>query len=284
MKVPIGIIRANVKSALREDLGRGDVHAAVAPDNEVRHGEIISRSDGVLCGIAWVLEAYRQVSEDVQVECHKSDGETIEPNVAVASIAGPVNVLLAVERTALNFLQLLSGTASRAQSFVKLVEHTQAKILDTRKTIPGLRFAQKYAVRIGGGTNHRIGLFDAFLIKENHIVASGGIKTAALRARKARPDLFLQVEVENLEELEQALNCDVDRIMLDNFSILQLREAVRVSKSYSIHRPKPVQLEASGGISESNVVQVAETGVDFISLGTLTKDIQSIDFSFRISV
>ncbi len=282
MNVPIGTIKANVRAALEEDLGPGDIHAALPSDDSERTGTIISRSHGVLCGTEWANEAYRQVSGNVAVQWHKIEGESIKPSSLIATIVGPSSALLSVERTALNFLQLLSATASQTRRFAHLIEHTQAKILDTRKTVPGLRLAQKYAVRIGGGQNHRAGLFDAFLIKENHIAASGSISNAVSRAREAHPNMFVEVEVESLEELDQALQCDVDRIMLDNFKILQLREAVRISRSFSNLSKKAVELEASGGISESNVVQVAETGVDFISLGTLTKDISAIDFSFRI--
>ena len=282
MNVPTGTIKANVRAALEEDLGPGDIHVSLPSDDSDRHGTIIARSHGVLCGAEWANEAYRQVSKQVEVNWARVDGETIEPSSLIATISGPVSALLAVERTALNFLQLLSATASQTRRFVHLIKHTQARVLDTRKTVPGLRLAQKYAVRMGGGNNHRIGLFDAFLIKENHIAASGSISNAVSRAREAHPDLFVEVEVESLEELDQALQCDVDRIMLDNFKILQLREAVRISRSFSNLRKKAVELEASGGISEANVVQVAETGVDFISLGTLTKDTSAIDFSFRI--
>ena len=283
MDVPISTIKANVLAALQEDLGTGDVHSALTLENTERQGFIISRSHGILCGCAWADEAYRQVSPQVRIEWKRSDGDSMSPNDPIASISGPVNTLLAVERTVLNFLQLLSATATRTRDFVQLIEHTQARVLDTRKTVPGLRIAQEYAVRCGSGTNHRFGLFDAFLIKENHIAAAGGIEQAVRRARTSHPKMFVEVEVETLEELEQALRCDVDRIMLDNFKILQLREAVRLARGYSGNRKRPIQLEASGGISRSNVVQVAETGVDYISLGTLTKDVTAIDFSFRIA-
>lgn len=282
MEVPINIIRSNVAIALEEDLGSGDLHQELVREAGSVSGTIISRSNGILCGKAWVDETYLQVSSEVSVEWKKEDGSPLSPEDPVASISGPASALLAAERTALNFLQLLSGTASRTQEFVSLVAHTQAKILDSRKTVPGLRLAQKYAVSIGGGTNHRIGLYDAILIKENHIAACGGIVEAVSQARNAHPDVFVEVEVETTDELVQAIRCEVDRIMLDNFSILQLREGVRIAGSFSKFQQKTIQLEASGGINRSNVVQVAETGVDYISLGTLTKDIASLDFSFGI--
>lgn len=284
MDVSIDIIRSNVACALEEDLGTGDLHQEMLQGAEAVTGSIVCRSGGILCGQAWVNEAYRQVSNEVSIKWAKEDGSSLVPDDLVASISGPASALLSVERTALNFLQLLSGTATRTQEFVSLVAHTQAKILDSRKTVPGLRHAQKYAVSTGGGINHRIGLFDAILIKENHIAACGGIEKAVSRARDAHPDVFVEVEVENTDELVQAIRCKVDRIMLDNFTVLQLREAVRLAGSYSKFQDKPITLEASGGVSRSNVVQVAETGVDYISLGTLTKDIESLDFSFGICV
>lgn len=284
MDVSIDIIRSNVACALEEDLGTGDLHQEMLQEAESVTGSIVCRSGGILCGQAWVNEAYRQVSNEVSVEWKIEEGSPLVPDDLVASISGPASALLSVERTALNFLQLLSGTATRTQEFVSLVAHTQAKILDSRKTVPGLRHAQKYAVSTGGGINHRIGLFDAILIKENHIAACSGIEKAVSRARDAHPDVFVEVEVENTDELVQAIRCKVDRIMLDNFTVLQLREAVRLAGSYSKFQEKSIELEASGGICRSNVVQVAETGVDYISLGTLTKDIESLDFSFGISL
>lgn len=284
MDVPIDIIRSNVACALEEDLGTGDLHRELLEESGSVTGSIICRSGGILCGQAWVDETYLQVSNEISVEWKKEDGSLLVSDDLLASVFGPVSALLAAERTALNFLQLLSGTATRTHDFVSLVAHTQAKILDSRKTVPGLRYAQKYAVCTGGGINHRIGLFDAILIKENHIAACGGIEEAVARARVAHPDVFVEVEVENTDELVQAIRCKVDRIMLDNFTVLQLREAVRLAGSYAKFQEKSIELEASGGINRSNVVQVAETGVDYISLGTLTKDIESLDFSFGISL
>ncbi len=283
MDVPIDIIRSNVASALEEDLGTGDLHSELLEESGSVTGSIICRSGGILCGQAWVNETYRQVSNEVYVEWKKEDGSLLVSDDLLASVSGPASALLAAERTALNFLQLLSGTATRTHDFVSLVAHTQAKILDSRKTVPGLRWAQKHAVCTGGGINHRIGLFDAILIKENHIAACGGIEEAVSRARTAHPDVFVEVEVENTDELVQAIRCKVDRIMLDNFTVLQLREAVRLAGSYAKFQEKSIDLEASGGINRSNVVQVAETGVSYISLGTLTKDVESLDFSFGIN-
>ncbi|MCY3884143.1 MAG: carboxylating nicotinate-nucleotide diphosphorylase [Gammaproteobacteria bacterium] len=283
MDVPIEVIRSNVAAALEEDLGTGDLHKDLILDDSPVRGTIITRSSGILCGTAWVNEVYRQVSEEVSVEWIHEDGAALNPNDQLASISGPPSALLAAERNALNFLQLLSGTATRTREFVQLIAHTKAKILDSRKTIPGLRLAQKYAVSVGGGTNHRIGLFDAILIKENHIAACGGIQSAVYRAREVHPGVFVEVEVENTDELVQAIRSKADRIMLDNFKVLQLREAVRLARSYSTFADEAIELEASGGIDRSNVVQVAETGVDCISLGTLTNDVESLDFSFGMS-
>lgn len=264
-------------------MGTGDLHKDLVLDDSPVTGTIITRSTGILCGMAWVNEVYRQVSNEVSIEWNHGDGVSLNPSDQLALIEGPPSALLAAERTSLNFLQLLSGTATRTREFVSLVEHTKAKILDSRKTVPGLRLAQKYAVTCGGGTNHRIGLFDAILIKENHIAACGGIEAAVVRARDKHPGIFVEVEVENTDELVQAIRSKADRIMLDNFTILQLREAVRLARSFATFEDNPIELEASGGIDRSNVVQVAETGVDFISLGTLTKDIESLDFSFGLA-
>ena len=283
MNVPIEVIRSNVAAALEEDLGTGDLHKDLVLDDSPVKGTIITRSRGLLCGTAWVNEVYRQVTEEVSVEWSHEDGATLNLGNQIASISGPPSALLAAERTALNFLQLLSGTATRTHEFVSMIAHTQAKILDSRKTIPGLRLAQKYAVACGGGTNHRIGLFDAILIKENHIVACGSIEAAVSRARDKHAGVFVEVEVESTDELVQAIQSKVDRIMLDNFTVLQLREAVRLARSFATFEDKSIELEASGGISLSNVVQIAETGINFISLGTLTKDIASLDFSFGIT-
>ncbi|MCY3883681.1 MAG: carboxylating nicotinate-nucleotide diphosphorylase [Gammaproteobacteria bacterium] len=283
MNVPIEVIRSNVAAALEEDLGTGDLHKDLVLDDSPVRGTIITRSRGLLCGTAWVNEVYRQVTEEVSVEWSHEDGATLNLGNQIASISGPPSALLAAERTALNFLQLLSGTATRTHEFVSMIAHTQAKILDSRKTIPGLRLAQKYAVACGGGTNHRIGLFDAILIKENHIVACGSIEAAVSRARDKHAGVFVEVEVESTDELVQAIQSKVDRIMLDNFTVLQLREAVRLARSFATFEDKSIELEASGGISLSNVVQIAETGINFISLGTLTKDIASLDFSFGIT-
>ncbi len=281
--VPIEVIRSNVVAALEEDLGTGDLHKDLILDDSPVTGTIITRSGGILCGTAWVNEVYCQISNEVAIEWSYEDGASLNPGDRLASISGPPSALLAAERTALNFLQLLSGTATRTREFVSMVAHTKARILDSRKTIPGLRLAQKYAVATGGGTNHRVGLFDAILIKENHIAACGRIEAAVARAQDKHPGTFIEVEVENTDELVQAIRSKVDRIMLDNFAILQLREAVRLARSYSTFEGKSIELEASGGIDRTNVVQVAETGVDYISLGTLTKDIKSLDFSFGMT-
>ncbi len=282
MKVPHDVVQANVATALREDLGSGDVHASLVASDSPQRGIIISRSNGVFCGRQWVEETYRQVCDTASVKWECDEGGTIAPDQNLATITGPGSVLLTAERTALNFLQLLSATATRTRHFTKLIEHTSARILDTRKTLPGLRDAQKHAVRVGGGVNHRMGLFDAILLKENHIAACGGLEPAITRAREQHPTMFLEVEVDSLDQFDQAMRFDVDRIMLDNFSLAQIREAVRMASNYLRIGSNPVELEASGGIDESNIVQIAETGVDYVSLGTLTKDVTAVDLSFKV--
>ena len=268
------IIRG-VTDALAEDVRDGDITAALVPANELSRARVITREDGIFCGRAWVEEACRQVDPDLQVLWEVQDGDRVQPNQALYFIEGSARSMLTAERTALNFVQLLSATATLAQRYAALVSHTRAKILDTRKTIPGLRLAQKYAVLAGGGHNHRIGLFDAFLIKENHIAAAGSIHAAVETAKTHRPNAPIEIEVENLGELKQALDAGAHRVMLDEFSLDETREGVALAANQ-------IELEASGGINFDTIVPVAETGVDFISIGDITKRVKPMDLSMRI--
>ena len=268
-------VRRNVADALREDLGPGDINAELIAPSTRAVARIVTRDPGVLCGQPWVTEACRQVDPSVELRWNSTDGQRLAAGDLLAELEGPARSLLSVERTAINFLQLLSGTATRTRAFVDAVATTRAVILDTRKTLPGLRVAQKYAVRVGGAKNHRMGLFDAFLLKENHIAAAGSIAEAVATARRHHPDKLLQVEVESIAELRQSIDAAVDRVLLDNFDIARLREAVAVAKGR-------VGLEASGGITLATVAEIAQTGVDYISVGALTKDVRPLDLSMRI--
>lgn len=271
-----GHIQFSVATALREDIGDGDITAELIDENTSTQATIISRESATLCGSAWVDEVFKQLSGDVEISWATSDGDLLTADQELCTITGPVRALLTGERTALNFLQLLSATATATRRYVDLIAGTGARLLDTRKTIPGLRAAQKYAVLCGGGCNHRYGLYDAFLIKENHILAAGSITKACARARELHPGKLLEIEVETLGELEQALSTGVDRVMLDNFALPALRQAVELND-------KRVQLEASGGVDENSLRAIAETGVDFISVGALTKNVIAIDLSMRIA-
>ncbi len=261
--------------ALQEDVATGDITARLIEENAQASARIITREDGVLCGKAFVNETFRQVDSRCQLTWQASDGDAIAADSLLCRITGPARALLTAERTALNFLQLLSGTASTAARYAARVAHTRVTLLDTRKTIPGLRLAQKYAVTCGGCDNHRIGLFDAFLIKENHIAAAGGISAAVLAARQIAPDKPVEVEVENADELKQALDAGADRIMLDNFSVPDLKAAVAYTNGRA-------QLEASGNVTDETLVSIAETGVDLISIGALTKHVTALDLSMRM--
>jgi nicotinate-nucleotide pyrophosphorylase (carboxylating) len=261
--------------ALQEDVATGDITARLIAENAQASARIITREDGVLCGKAFVNETFRQVDSSCQLTWQASDGDAIAADSLLCRITGPARALLTAERTALNFLQLLSGTASTAAHYAARVAHTRVTLLDTRKTIPGLRLAQKYAVTCGGCDNHRIGLFDAFLIKENHIAAAGGISAAVLAARQIAPDKPVEVEVENADELKQALDAGADRIMLDNFSVPDLKAAVAYTNGRA-------QLEASGNVTDETLVSIAETGVDLISIGALTKHVTALDLSMRM--
>jgi len=261
--------------ALQEDVATGDITARLIAENAQASARIITREDGVLCGKAFVNETFQQVDSSCQLTWQASDGDAIAADSLLCRITGPARALLTAERTALNFLQLLSGTASTAAHYAARVAHTRVTLLDTRKTIPGLRLAQKYAVTCGGCDNHRIGLFDAFLIKENHIAAAGGISAAVLAARQIAPDKPVEVEVENADELKQALDAGADRIMLDNFSVPDLKAAVAYTNGRA-------QLEASGNVTDETLVSIAETGVDLISIGALTKHVTALDLSMRM--
>lgn len=268
-------ITLNVETALSEDIGGGDITAElIAADSQAR-ARIITRQDAVIAGCDWVNAVFEKLDPSVKVTWHCEDGQRVEANSTLYELEGNARILLTGERTALNFLQLMSGIATRCARYANLVAHTKAKLLDTRKTIPGLRIAQKYAVTCGGCFNHRVGLFDAFLIKENHIAACGGIDKAIKRARENHPGILVEVEVENFEELQAGLDAGADRIMLDNFDNDAMRRAVVLVNGRC-------ELEASGGITDETIVGVAETGVDFISLGTLTKDVDAVDLSMRL--
>jgi nicotinate-nucleotide pyrophosphorylase (carboxylating) len=271
-------VRESVALAIREDLGSGDLTAQLVPASQQARAKVITREQAVICGTAWVEEVFRQIDHRIRVAWAASDGELSKANELLCTVDGPARGILTGERTALNFLQTLSATATVTRTYVDAVAGTGCRILDTRKTIPGLRLAQKYAVRCGGGTNHRIGLFDAILVKENHISAAGSIAAAVRAARDLSRDVMLEVEVENLEELQQALDCAVDRILLDNFTHADMREAVRKTRS---HHNQRITLEASGNMTLEGLRAVAETGVDFISVGGLTKHVRAVDLSMR---
>lgn len=268
-------IIAHVTHALAEDIGTGDITAALIPSHQSATARVITRENAVVCGRPWVDEVMRQADRRIEVTWHVQEGDTVAPNTHLFSLAGPARSLLTAERAALNFLQCLSGTATLCQRYANLVAGTGVKLLDTRKTLPGLRTAQKYAVAVGGCHNHRIGLYDAFLIKENHITACGGIHAAITQARQYAPGKPVEVEVETLAELGEALNAGADIVMLDDFSLPDIHTAVSTNAGRS-------KLEVSGGVDEHTLRQIADTGVDFISIGSLTKHCRAIDLSMRL--
>jgi len=273
-------IVANVAAALAEDVGTGDISATlIAPATQAR-ARVITREDGVFCGAPWVEAVAAQLGGTIRVDFAAQDGDAVAANQTLFTLSGPAADLLTAERTMLNFVQLLSGTATATRHYVRLIDGTGATLLDTRKTIPGLRQAQKYAVRCGGGSNHRMGLYDAFLIKENHIAAAGSIGAAVRAAQALRPGLPVEVEVENLDELEQAIACAADIAMLDNFSLADTGTAVQLAHSRPTARGR-IRLEASGGIDEQSITDIARTGVDYISLGIITKQVLPLDLSMR---
>ncbi|MDG1232718.1 MAG: carboxylating nicotinate-nucleotide diphosphorylase [Pseudomonadales bacterium] len=266
-----------VTRALDEDIRTGDVTASLIDPEKKAHAKIITRQTAVICGRPWVDEVLRQVDATMTPQWHVKDGDQVQTGALLLELTGKARSLLTAERTALNFLQLLSGTATRTNTYVQMIEGTGATLLDTRKTIPGLRLAQKYAVKTGGAENHRIGLFDAFLIKENHIEAAGSITAAIETARQLQGDLRVEVEVESLEQLSEAIMATPDWIMLDNFTLGDMRKAVDIASNTGI------KLEASGGIETSTELKkIASTGVDYISIGALTKHTEAIDLSMRL--
>jgi len=269
------LIAADVERAFAEDLGKGDATAELLPAEAVAAAALTCRDEAVIAGAPWFDACFRRMDPAVRIEWQARDGERVAPGTVICRLSGHARSLVSAERSALNFLQLLSGTATVTAAYVAAVAGTGTRVLDTRKTIPGLRLAQKYAVRCGGGHNHRIGLYDAILVKENHIIAAGGIANAVVAARRLHPDLLLEVEVENLDELQQALAAGVDRIMLDNFSVPQMREAVQLTAGR-------VPLEVSGNVDLTTIGEYARTGVDYVSVGALTKHVRAVDLSLRL--
>jgi nicotinate-nucleotide pyrophosphorylase (carboxylating) len=272
-------IERNVGAALAEDIGSGDLTASLIPANRIGKATVISREDAVLCGTAWFDRVFQHLDPQVKLRWQAKDGDRIAPDQLLCEIEGSARALLSAERSGLNFLQLLSGVATKARHYADVVVGTRAVVVDTRKTLPGLRLAQKYAVKCGGGENHRIGLFDAILIKENHILAAGGIRQAlqaATAAAAGKPCKFVQIEVESLAELDEALAGGAKMVLLDNMSLADMREAARIADGKAV-------LEASGGISLETLRAIAETGVDRISIGGLTKDVRALDLSMRFA-
>jgi nicotinate-nucleotide pyrophosphorylase (carboxylating) len=269
-----------VARALAEDVGTGDLTALLVPEGARCRARVITREAAVLCGTAWVDAVFRRLDRRLKVQWHAADGDTVEPDRLLFELEGAARPLLTGERTALNFLQTLSGTATAARRYVDTIAGTGCTLLDTRKTLPGLRLAQKYAVRCGGGRNHRIGLYDGILVKENHIAAAGGIGSAVRAAREIAPEVPVEVEVETLEELAEAFAAGADMALLDEFTTVQLREAVRRNRQLD----RPLRLEASGGIDLQNLREIAETGVDFISIGSITKHVKAVDLSMRMEL
>jgi nicotinate-nucleotide pyrophosphorylase (carboxylating) len=268
-------IQRNVAASLAEDIGTGDLTARLIPADTDARGRVLTREDAVICGTAWFDATFAALSPSAVVVWHIKDGDRVKANEVLCEIAAGARILLTAERTALNFLQLLSGTATATRRFVDAVAGTKARIVDTRKTLPGLRLAQKYAVAVGGGTNHRVGLYDGILIKENHIIAAGGIRQVVEQARSLAPsNVFIEVEVETLTQLEEALAAGVTMILLDNMTLEQMRHAVTITAGRA-------ELEASGGVNLERVRAIAETGVDRISIGSLTKDVHALDLSLR---
>jgi nicotinate-nucleotide pyrophosphorylase (carboxylating) len=269
-------VAQDVAHALREDVGTGDINAALISGEQLGSARIITREDCVLSGKAWASLCFSHFDPSAKFAWEAQDGEFVSAGTTLVTITASARALLTGERSALNFLQTLSATASKTRHYSQLIAHTKARVLDTRKTIPGLRYAQKYAVRCGGGVNHRFGLYDAFLLKENHIAAAGSIALAVARARNMRSDVPLEVEVENLTQLQECLDLGVKRVLLDNFSISDTKIAVQ-------RAAQRMQLEASGNIDESTLREYAEAGVDFISIGALTKHVRAIDLSMRFT-
>jgi nicotinate-nucleotide pyrophosphorylase (carboxylating) len=274
MNIPLQLIIENIKTSFLEDIGSGDITASLIEYDTELNVSLICRETAVLCGSQWFAQAFLQLDPEVEIHWLANEGQLLSANSVVCQLKGNARAILTAERTALNFLQTLSATATVTHHYQSHIADTGCKILDTRKTIPGLRLPQKYAVKCGGGTNHRIGLFDAYLLKENHLAAAGSIPAAVKHARDLHPEVLLEVEVENLDQLRQAVEAKVDRVLLDNFTTDMLREAVLLAGGM-------VELEASGNITLENIREIAECGVDYISIGALTKHIQAIDYSLR---
>jgi len=274
LQVPQSVIEENVFNALREDIGDGDITAELIPQDNISLATVISREPCIFCGLDWFEETYRQLDDEILIDWCVDDGDKLEAGQVICTLSGSSQHIVTGERTALNFVQTLSATATVSALYASKVEGSEAKVLDTRKTIPGLRMAQKYAVSCGGCENHRLGLYDAFLIKENHIKACGSIASAITEARFHNPELSVEVEVENMDELQQALDSGADRVLLDNFDLDTMKQAVELCAGKTI-------TEASGNITLENIQQVAQTGVNYISTGSLTKNIQAIDLSMR---
>ncbi|ACJ21064.1 carboxylating nicotinate-nucleotide diphosphorylase [Coxiella burnetii] len=268
-------IRTAVHAALVEDIGSGDITAELISAETVARASIISCENAIICGIPWVDEVYQAVDSSVKIQWKVKDGDFVSSNQALALLTGKARSLVTGERTALNWLQTLSGTATTVSRYVEKLKGTPAHLLDTRKTLPGLRYAQKYAVRCGGGKNHRMGLYDAFLIKENHILSCGSLTQAIQKARASHPEKTLEIEVENLNELQEALAAKADIILLDNFDIDTIKKAVKINNSQA-------KLEISGNVNLETIHEIAKTGVDYISVGALTKHLRAIDLSMRI--
>ena len=271
-------IQALIQAALAEDVGSGDLTARLIPETARAHAQLICRDDAILCGRPWFDAVFEALDQSVKLVWWANEGDNLEPNQTICELRGNARSILTAERTAINFLQTLSGTATTTRKYVDLLEGLPTRVLDTRKTVPGMRLAQKYATKIGGAVNHRIGLYDGILIKENHIRAAGSIAEAMRQALESTPQgTLLEVEVENLLELTEALNAGAQRILLDNFSLEQLREAVAI-------RPQQVEFEASGNVSPESLRDIAQTGVDFISIGALTKHLHATDYSLQFTL
>ncbi len=266
-----------MRTALAEDIGTGDITARLVPENQQAMATVITREPAIVCGRPWFDEVFRQVDPQVCITWKKNEGDLVAPMDSLLEISGNARSILTAERTALNFLQTLMGTATIAHHYASLLKGMGTNILDTRKTIPGLRLAQKYAVKIGGAENHRIGLYDAFLIKENHIIACGSIQAATHQAREIAPQALLEIEVETLEELQAAIEAGVDRVMLDNFSEEQIQKAIEL-------KPAEIQYEISGNITAEGLAGGITNGIDFVSSGALTKNVQAIDLSMRFVI
>ena len=270
-------VRQNVEQALTEDRADGDISAGLIDEQALAFAQVITRESGIFCGAPWVDETLKQLDETMHIKWQVADGDKVSPNQELFQLRGKARSLLSAERTMLNFVQLLSGTATRTARYVGLIADTQSQLLDTRKTVPGLRLAQKYAVKCGGGSNHRTGLYDAFLLKENHILAAGSIGAAVKAAKASAPNKPVEIEVESLAELQQAMEAGADIALIDNFSVTDSKAAVAMTRGNMV-------LEASGGITQESIAAIAATGVDYISCGDLTKSVEPMDLSMRFLV